>query len=78
MTTLITIRDDNGKITRRCDARCHRSDPLKPSSCLCNGMLKGIERDGHLALDVPPMVIQIALETIRLKPGEHVQLRLSP
>jgi hypothetical protein len=78
MTTLITIRDESGHITRRCDARCHRSDPLKPSQCCCNGMLKGIERDGHSALNVTPVVLQIAQETIRLKPGETVQMRIAP
>lgn len=78
MTTLIVIRDETGRITRRCDARCHRSDPLKPSSCLCSGMLKGIERGGLSALDVPPFVLQMVLETIRLEPGEHVQMRIAP
>jgi hypothetical protein len=76
MTVLVRIQDESGRETRRCDARCHRSDPLKPSHCCCLGMLKGCERDGRSALDVDPTYLALVRETITLNPGEHVQMRI--
>jgi hypothetical protein len=76
MTVLIRIMDENGRTVRRCDARCHRSDPLKPSRCCCCGMLKGCERDGRSALDVDPDYLSFVRATITLYRGEHVQMRI--
>ena len=73
MTVLIRILDERGKETRRCDARCHMADPLKPSRCCCGGLLRGCERDGGLP---SPDYLAIVRETVTLRPGEHVQLRI--
>lgn len=76
MTTLIRILDERGRETRRCDARCHRSDPDKPSHCCCGGMLKGCELGGRSSLEVKPEFLAFVRETVTLYPGEHVQLRI--
>lgn len=76
LTTLIRIVNDEGKVTRRCDARCHQADPLKPSHCCCAGLLKGCALGGRSALDVKPEFLAFVRETIPLNPGEHIQLRI--
>jgi hypothetical protein len=76
VTVLIRVCDESGRETRRCDGRCHRADPLKPSRCICGGLLRGCERDGETALDVAPEFLAVVRESIKLKPGESVQLRI--
>jgi hypothetical protein len=78
MTVLIRVLDEYGRETRRCDARCHRSDPLKPSKCCCAGLLKGCERDGESALDVDPAYLNLVRETVKLHRGEHIQMTFTP
>lgn len=76
MTVLIRILNEYGVETRRCDARCHRADPLKPSRCLCGGMLRGCERDGRSVDEIDSKYLALVFETVKLNPGEHVQMRI--
>lgn len=78
MTTLIRVFDESGRETRRCDARCHRADPSRAyeSRCLCEGWLRGVETGGRTALDVKPEFLNLVRERIKLKPGEHVHMRI--
>ena len=76
MTTLIRVFNESGRETRRCDARCHRGDPDKPSHCICEGWLKGCELGGRSALDVKPEFLNLVRERAKLKPGESIQMRI--
>lgn len=77
MTTLIRIFDENGRETRRCDARCHRADPFNGESrCCCGGRLRGLERLGFDPLEIDPDYLQLIRETVTLRRGESVQLRI--
>jgi hypothetical protein len=71
MTVLIRIFDETGNETRRCDGRCHRADPRKPSQCCCEGMLRGCERDGA-AIDWN--AVELVRATVTLHRGEHIQI----
>lgn len=72
---LVEVMKD-GKRVRYCGARCHRADPVGKSHCCCGGLLRGCERDGERAAEVAPEFLAIVRESVRLKPGEYVQLRL--
>jgi hypothetical protein len=71
MTVLIRIFDETGTETRRCDGRCHRADPYKPSKCCCGGLLRGCEIEGA---EINWTYVEFVRETITLNRGEHVQM----
>lgn len=79
MATLIRVLDESGKETRRCDARCHRADPsskaANKSRCCCGGILRGIERKGIDPLSLNSEYLNWVRLTVKLREGEHVQLR---
>ena len=41
MTTLIEVRDKDGHLTRRCDARCYNAKGPK-CRCVCDGVNHGV------------------------------------
>jgi hypothetical protein len=77
---LIEVRDEaTGKVTRRCDARCHRGKPLKrgkTSKCVCGGIFRGIELRGVDPFDIPPAFLRMVRENAKLRDGECIQLRI--
>lgn len=41
MTTIITLKDNTGKIVRTCDARCHNAHGAT-CKCICQGINHGV------------------------------------
>jgi hypothetical protein len=78
MTVLIQVRDERGRVTRQCDARCHRAKPLPPgrqSACVCNGLFRGTVYRGQDPEAIPYGLLMAAREAAELRPGESIQLR---
>jgi hypothetical protein len=76
---LIEVRNASGKVTRRCDGRCHGAKPLprgKRSHCVCGGIFRGLTYNGGSALNVPTALLAAARENVELRPGESIQLRI--
>lgn len=76
---LVEVRNEAGKVTRRCDARCHRAKDLprgKRSGCVCGGILRGIERRGIDPRTVNVGLLDMVRKNAELRPGESIQLRI--
>lgn len=76
---LIEVRDASGKVTRRCDGRCHRAKPLprgKRSGCVCGGIFRGVELRGD-PLNISPGFLNHIRANVELRPGETIQLRIA-
>ena len=75
---LIEVRDEAGKVTRRCDARCHKAKPLprgKRSKCVCGGIFRGVELRGMDPLAISPGLLDMVRLNAELRSGESIQLR---
>jgi hypothetical protein len=75
MMVLIEVMRD-GRCVRRCDARCHRAAIGGKSRCCCGGVLRGIEREGIDPARVSPTFLNTVRKSVRLEPGEYIQLRI--
>jgi hypothetical protein len=76
---LIEVRDASGKVTRRCDARCHKAAPLprgKRSKCVCGGIFRGVALRGIDPLAIAPGLLDMVRCNAELRPGESIQLRI--